>query len=61
MKVFRDYSTYLQQVVHIERRIHEACNMKQYQKALSDVRSLGTIVQNLDDWLVEAINEQKRD
>jgi len=33
MAEFRDYSTYLQRIVRLERKAHEECNNKNYREA----------------------------
>lgn len=53
MTEFRDYSTYLQRIVHLEKIAHEQCNLKKYAEARATVNQIQTEAQNLSQWLEE--------
>jgi len=49
--LFRDYSTYLQRIVRLERRAHDECNLKQYDKAQGTVAQIVCEANALREWL----------
>jgi len=53
MTEFRDYSTYLQRIVRLERRAHEQCNNQKYSDAMGTVRMMLCELQALNCWLEE--------
>jgi hypothetical protein len=58
MTEFRDYSTYLQQVVKLERVICDLCNEKKYREARSRTMELQQVVLNLSTLLEDITNEE---
>lgn len=58
MTEFRDYSTYLQKVVRLERRIHDLCNEKKYQQAKRLAMELQQISMDLVTWLDDRVHAE---
>ena len=56
MREFRDYSTYLQKVVRLERRIHDLCNEKKYQQAKRLTMELQQVATDLTVWLDDIVH-----
>ena len=56
MTEFRDYSTYLQKVVRLERRIHDLCNEKKYQQAKRLAMELQQVSMDLVTWLDDRVH-----
>lgn len=57
MTVFRDYSTYLQRIVRLEKHAHEQCNRKQYVEAQATMRQIVCEANALREWLKEQTGE----
>lgn len=57
MTVFRDYSTYLQRIVRLEKQAHEQCNRKQYVEAQATMRQIVCEANALREWLKEQTEE----
>jgi len=51
MTEFRDFSTYLQRIVRLEKVAHDQCNEKKYVEARVTVNKIQTEAQNLSLWL----------
>lgn len=56
MKEFRDYSTYLQKLVYLERKTHDLCNEKKYQAAKRSAMEMQRISAELVVWLDDIIH-----
>jgi len=56
MTEFRDYSTYLQKVVRLERRIHDLCNEKKFQQAKRLAMELQQVSMDLVTWLDDRVH-----
>jgi len=57
MAEFRDYSTYLQRIVRLERKAHEECNEKNYREAKITMVQLVCEANALREWLREKTDE----
>jgi hypothetical protein len=57
MTVFRDYSTYLQRIVRLERQAHDQCNAKKYGEASGTMNMMLCEVNALREWLKEQVKE----
>ncbi len=57
MTVFRDYSTYLQRIVHLEKRAHEQCNLKRWKDARATIRQMIVEAHALNSWIGEQYGE----
>lgn len=53
MTEFRDYSTYLQRIVRLEKQAHEQCNLKNYKSAEATMRQIVCEANALREWLKE--------
>jgi len=51
MTEFRDYSTYLQRIVRLEKQAHDQCSEKKYRDAAITVKSIVIEARALEDWL----------
>ena len=51
MSEFRDFSTYLQRIVRLEKRAHDECNKRQYQTAEATMRQMVCEANALREWL----------
>lgn len=58
MTEFRDYSTYLQKVVRLERRIHDLCNEKKYQQAKRLAMEMQQVSMDLVTWLDDRVHAE---
>jgi hypothetical protein len=56
MTEFRDYSTYLQKLVYMERKTHDMCNERQYQAAKRYAMEMQRISGELVMWLDERVH-----
>jgi hypothetical protein len=59
MTEFRDYSTYLQKLVHLERKTHDLCNEKKYQAAKRSSMEMQRVSGELVMWLDEMVNSNE--
>lgn len=57
MTVFRDYSTYLQRIVHLEKIAHEQCNLKRWKDAKATIRQIIVEAHALNSWIGEQYGE----
>lgn len=55
--VFRDYSTYLQRIVRLEKKAHEQCNNKMYGDAQATLRQIVCEANALREWLKDQPEE----
>jgi hypothetical protein len=60
MTEFRDYSTYLQKLVYMERKTHEMCNEQKYQTAKRYAMEMQRISGELVVWLDEIVNGEDK-
>jgi hypothetical protein len=58
MTPFRDYSTYLQRIVRLERVICDLCNQKMYLQARRRTMELQQVVLDLSTLLEDLTNEE---
>ena len=55
--LFRDYSTYLQRIVRLEKKAHDECNKKNYRDAHITMMQMVCEANALREWLREQIHE----
>lgn len=59
MHEFRDYSTYLQRIVKLEKQVHNQCNDKNFALAKSTVNNIIAEALALANWIEENYNVER--